>query len=252
MSKDKQKQPQQQTEDSSCCGNSITTKVQILGANKILRAQIPISCRSSNGDDVKTVELIGRSWAADATGFCVPSLGIALDAGYPVYGKRMPDILVTHLHTDHAHHLTHIKSRHKPSTAHVPASTVKLAERYIDVAQMMTSNLTPQEYNEIDWDVDLRFQGVMPGERIKLSRKGLMCDIVQCDHSVPCVGYIVSRCKSTLKSQHKGLNSNEIGKLRKEQGVNFTEETTEPLLCFLGDTIRWISCNRMLPLPMLF
>ena len=58
--------------------------VEIFGANKILRAKIPIS----RTDKSKTIELIGKSWAADATAFVVPALDIALDAGYPVYGNE--------------------------------------------------------------------------------------------------------------------------------------------------------------------
>lgn len=83
--------------------------VKIFGANKILRPRykIPTSLTES-----KLTELIDKVWAADATAF-----DIALDAGYPVYGKRMKDVLVSHLHTDHSHHLAHMKSKYSPSTA---------------------------------------------------------------------------------------------------------------------------------------
>ena len=100
---------------SDCCNISRNNKnknirnalVEIGNANRILRGKIPIG----NG---KTVELIGRSWAADSTAFVIPSLGIALDAGYPVYGKRMNSIFITHVHTDHCHYITHMKSITKP------------------------------------------------------------------------------------------------------------------------------------------
>ena len=128
----------------------------------------------------------------------------------------MKDILVSHLHTDHSHHLTHMKSRSNPSTAYIPEATVENAQRFIDVAQMMTSNLTPEEYNQIEWDVALRFEGVRAGQRVNLSRKGLVCDIVECDHGVPCVGFIVSQLKTSLKPEFKGLSGREIGKLRRD------------------------------------
>jgi ribonuclease BN (tRNA processing enzyme) len=113
--------------------------VEIGNANRVLRGKIPIG-------QGKTVELIGRSWAADSTTFVVPSLGLALDAGYPVHGKRMDSVLMTHCHTDHCHHLTHLKSGSKPPTIYLPTEAVAKAEHFLDVAQQLTSNLTPDEY----------------------------------------------------------------------------------------------------------
>ena len=127
----------------SCCPRKKNVVVEIGNANRVLRANIPIG----NG---KTLELIGRSWAADSTAFVVPSLGLALDAGYPVHGKRMNSIFVTHAHTDHCHHLTHMKSRSKPPTIYLPKEVVSKAVHFLDVAQQLTSNLTPKEYAEFE------------------------------------------------------------------------------------------------------
>lgn len=221
---------------SSCTDASNRRKskipVGIYGANKILCAHIPIS----KSDKSKTVQLIGRSWAADATAFCIPSLDIALDAGYPVFHKKMSTVLLSHAHTDHVHHLTHMKSRAKPPQVWLPAESVAAVERFIDVAQMMTSNLTPDEYATIPWDTTLKFQGVTAGQRVTINAKrGLVCDIVQCDHGVPCIGFVVSQIKSSLKEEFKGLSGKEIGQLKK-QGMAVTEQTEEKLFCFLGDT----------------
>ena len=218
--------------DSASKSSSRLVQVGIYGANRILQAKIPISKTEKS----KTIELIGRSWAADATAFVIPELDIALDAGYPVIGKKMGTILLSHTHTDHVHHLTHMKSRTKPPLVLLPAESVKSVERFIDVAQMMTSNLAPEEYQGIPWDSSLRFQGVRAGERVVLNtKKGLVCDIVQCDHGVPCVGFVVSQTKSSLKNEFKGLPGKEIGKLRKD-GVAVTEVIEEKIFCFLGDT----------------
>ena len=90
-------------------GAAITSMVTIANANRVLRASIPIN-KSGN----QTTELVGRSWAGDCTSFVVPSLGLALDAGYVVHSKRMDSVFITHCHTDHCHHMTHLKSLTKP------------------------------------------------------------------------------------------------------------------------------------------
>ena len=205
--------------------------VQIGNANRVLKGNIPIG--NNNG---KTIELIGRSWAADSTAFVVPALNLALDAGYPVYGKRMNAIFVTHCHTDHCHHLTHLKSRSKPPTIYLPQTVVTKANYFLDVAQQLTSNLTPEEYAEIDWETSYVMKGVESGDKIVVNKKqGLICRVVHCDHTVPCVGYCFAQIKHSLKPEYKGMPGAEIGKLRK-QGVKVTQEEEQPLFCFLGDT----------------
>ena len=126
----------QKSNNSSTCCPKPRTVVEIGNANRVLRGKIPIG----RG---KTVELIGRSWAADSTAFVVPSLNLALDAGYPVHGKRMNSVFVTHAHTDHIHHITHLKSRAKPPSIYLPTQVVSKTENFIDVAQQLTSNLSP-------------------------------------------------------------------------------------------------------------
>jgi ribonuclease Z len=203
--------------------------VEIGNANRVLRAKLPIG-------KGKKVELIGRSWAADSTAFVVPSLNLALDAGYPVHGKRMNFVFVTHAHTDHIHHITHLKSRSKPPIIYLPNEAVSKAENFIDVAQQLTSNLSPEEYAETPWDTTHVMHGVRSGDRVVVDKKqGLICDVVHCDHTVPCVGYCFSNIKQSLKPEYRGLPGSEIGKLRK-LGVQVTQEETQALFCFLGDT----------------
>ena len=212
-----------------CPPSTRRTRVSVVNANRILKASIPI------GND-KTVELIGRSWAADCTAFVVPALDLALDAGYPVHGRRMKSVFITHTHTDHCHHVTHLKSRSKPPDVYLPLPSVPRLEHFIDVAQQLTSNLTPEQYADIAWDTCYVPRGVQPGNRLIVNEKrGLICHVVSCDHTVPCVGFCFSQRKCALKPEFRGLPGREIGKLRKE-GVEVTEETEQPLFCFLGDT----------------
>ena len=212
----------------NCC-SSRKGPVEIAYANRILKANIPVG----NG---QTVELIGRSWAADSTAFVVPSLDIALDAGYPVYKKIMRNTFITHCHTDHIHHLTHYKDRKKPPTFYVPEECVALTDSFLHVSQQMTSFLTPKQYEEIDWQPSYHLQGVQPGDRLVVHpKRGLHCEIIACDHGVPCVGYGFSQVKQRLREEFSQLPGREIGKLRKE-GVQVTQEEEQKLFCFLGDT----------------
>merc|ERR1712150_275985 len=207
--------------------------------------------------------LIGRSWAADGTAFVIPELDIALDAGLIVYGKRSQYVLLTHVHTDHSHMLTHMRSRSKPPLILLPRQSVQVASKYLDAAQQMTSHLTDDEYACFPWEPAFKLQGVEVGERVKLvpptfvnsaveetskklgkekdKRKSgsastdLFVDIIHCDHTVPCVGYRVIRMREKLKAEYIQLPGKELGALRK-QGVKICETVEVPLFTFMGDT----------------
>ena len=215
--------------------------VQICNANRVLRTRIPIRKLSAGQntilDKTNSVELIGRSWAADCTAFCIPEFDIGLDAGYIVHGKRFSNYFVTHTHTDHCHFLTHLKSRSKPPKIFLPASSVANATKFIGVAQQLTSNITETEYNESAWTKDHEFVGVTHGDQVVVGNpnRGLICNVVNMDHGVPCVGYCFSKRKQSLKAKYGGLSGREIGALRK-QGIQVTEEEIQPTFAFLGDT----------------
>mmetsp|Transcript_15828 Transcript_15828/g.34682 ORF Transcript_15828/g.34682 Transcript_15828/m.34682 type:complete len:341 (+) Transcript_15828:67-1089(+) len=217
--------------------------VEVANGNRILKAKIPIERRTTNNHNnentekkIKTVELIGRSWAADSTAFVIADLDLALDAGYPVHGGRCSSVLITHAHTDHIHHLTHLKSRSKPPNFFLPMESVDNVQKFIDVAQQMTSQLTPEEYETIDWDPCFRLNGASPGERLVIHKKrGIIARTVKCDHSIACLGYCIYEEKSRLKPEYKSLPGREIGKLRKS-GVQVIKMEEHALLCFLGDT----------------
>jgi ribonuclease Z len=212
--------------------------VQTCNANRVLKTRIPIRKMKEGEtfDRSNSVELIGRSWAADCTAFTVPELDIGLDAGCIVQKKRLSNYFVSHTHTDHAHFLTHIKSRGKPPKIYLPASSVDAATRFIQVSQQLTSNITQAEYDQIPWDKDHEFVGVTGGVQIVVSdKRGILCDVVPMDHGVPCVGYCFSQKKESLKEEYRGLPGREIGALRK-QGIQVNEFELLPMFAFLGDT----------------
>ncbi|CAB9527980.1 tRNase Z [Seminavis robusta] len=226
-------------QDDCACRKPRKSVVQICNANRVLRTRIPIKFLNDSDtplDKSNSVELIGRSWAADCTAFCIPELDIGLDAGYVVHGKRLSNYFISHTHTDHCHFLTHIKSRSKPPKIYLPAPSVDGATRFIQVAQQLTSDLTQQQYDEIPWDKDHEFIGVTAGQHMVVdSKRGIVCDVVSMDHGVPCVGYCFAQRKQSLKAEFRGLPGREIGALRK-QGVQVTQEEILPLFAFLGDT----------------
>jgi len=60
-------------------------------------------------------------------------------------------------------------------------------------------------------------------------------EVIECFHTVPCVGYIMSSQKSKIKPEYRNVAGRELGELRKK-GVQISENVWEPQLAFLGDT----------------
>ena len=220
--------------DNEHSGKTLAAPVSLHAGTKILKARFSIPT-GSNGATT-TLTLVGRSWAADSTAFCIPELSVGLDAGYVVSPKRMAHYLISHVHSDHIHMLTHVKSRSKPPQFVLPTASVPLAQRYLEAAQQMTSHLTPEEYRQIAWDKTHTYRGVEAGDSFALdAQRGLHVDVLHCDHGVPCVGYRLKLVKQKLRAEYAGLPGREIGRLRK-QGVAVMEDVTTTLLTFLGDT----------------
>jgi len=208
--------------------------VGVHAATKILKAKLPPI--DGLNKPYNNLTLIGRSWAADSTAFCVPELSVGFDAGYVVSEKRMDHYLISHVHNDHIHMLTHVKSRTKPPQFVVPSPSIPLCERYLEAAQQLSSHLTPEEYATVKWEKTHTYRGVEAGDTFVLDKKrGLHVDVIHCDHGIPCVGYRLSLVKDKLKPEYADLPGREIGQLR-QQGVPVTEPVRTTLLTFLGDT----------------
>ena len=179
--------------------------------------------------------LRGTSRSAQATSFFIPELAWSLDAGALVFTQRPERVLLTHTHSDHASLLTHHKSRRKPPDMTVPAHAVPLVEAYLDAAQILTSSAPKPE--GFEWTEAYRLQGVLPGDRIVQpdGNRALVIDIIRCDHSIPCVGYIVARRTRRLRPELRHLPGPALADLRRS-GAEVHEEEDTPLFAFLGDT----------------
>jgi len=218
------------TVETMCTGKEDLPSVHLHAGVKILKARLPAE------KDYPNLTLVGRSWAADSTAFCVPELNVGFDAGFVVSDKRMAHYLISHVHTDHIHMLTHLKSRSKPPQFVVPRESIPLCERYLDAAQQLTSHLTVEEYEQAEWQTTHTYTGVSAGDSLVLDpKRGLHVDVIHCDHGVPCVGYRLSLVKDKLKQEYVNLPGREIGQLRKS-GIVVTEPVRTTLLTFLGDT----------------
>ena len=86
----------------------------------------------------------------------------------------------------------------------------------------------------------MNVMGVAPGEHMQLAcgKKGssqVRVDVLECCHTVPCVGYLLSSITRKLLPHLEGLPKEDIGQ-RKRQGEEVTCEVVTPVLAFLGDT----------------
>lgn len=78
--------------------------------------------------------------------------------------------------------------------------------------------------------------GVRPNDTITLRRlKGITATVFQCDHTVPCVGYVFHSTTHRLKQEYKSLTGQKLKDLR-QSGTELTEPHSSPMFAFLGDT----------------
>lgn len=77
-----------------------------------------------------------------------------------------------------------------------------------------------------------------PGEDLLVSHGGNRFRVrtLRMTHRIPCLGYSIFRLRNVLKEEYKGLPGKEIGRLKKQEGIEVTTVVEEPYLCFLGDT----------------
>ena len=179
--------------------------------------------------------LIGTSRASDATSFFIPELSWTLDAGALIHTHRPERVFITHTHTDHVHFLTHIKTRRKPPHVYLPGEAESLVESYFEAAQDLTDGARLPEGQTRTKAYEL--VGVEAGDRVVFGRgkEQFGVDVVACDHTVTCVGYVFCEIRTKLKAEHAGLKGPEIAALRRS-GVEVSEAVDRPLFAFMGDT----------------
>lgn len=173
----------------------------------------------------------GFSIAALRSNFFIKELNIMFDAG--LSANLSPDhIFVTHTHTDHCANLPyHLYTFNKEDNMkiYVPNGCEKKTNMLIQSVHTIN---TDEEYNGM-YDI----VPVKPNEHIDIIIKGkqMRIEIIECDHTVPCVGYGLSEIKRKLKNEYLGMKGNEIVKL-KNDNVDIYRNEIHHYFLYLGDT----------------
>ncbi|KID90534.1 RNase Z (ISS) [Metarhizium guizhouense ARSEF 977] len=203
--------------------------------------------------------LTGRSRAAWHTSFVIPQLNLLLDAGLCVNRQRPKHIFLTHGHADHTLLAFAFVKREDPPDIYCPADMKHIFDTHILSTTMMNlgglveigdaekqgykvddtngetdaDGRTPQERAFLNTHVT---HGVKHGDTVPLRRlKGITATAFNCDHTVPCVGYVFSSTTNRLKQEYKSLAGPQLRDLRRS-GVEITEPHSVPMFAFLGDT----------------
>lgn len=190
--------------------------------------------------------LIGRSRAAWHTSFIIPQLSLLLDAGLCVNAQRPKHIFLTHGHSDHCLLTPAFVNKNREKGGEDVYCPREMAE---PLGKFITGS------RECNWSGDedakrksegkaggYKIFGVKPGDLVQLGEgqgqglKGWSVEVVKCDHTIPCVGYIFGVTTRRLKDEFKGLKGDQIKKLREKEGVEVTGEVRTEVFGFLGDT----------------
>jgi ribonuclease Z len=185
--------------------------------------------------------LSGFSIAATYTNFYVPQLNVLLDAGLPGY-MSPSDVFLTHGHSDHAANLTDHLHGTKPVRVYIPATAVEHVDAFIRHTQYMTNNSAVG-----DSDFNYEIVPVSHGQEIPLMLRGkrMLVRIIDCDHSVPCVGYGFSEIRRKLQPQYADMDTAEL-RLLKKAGTVVDCDYEFYAFMYVGDTSAAILGNPLL------
>lgn len=183
--------------------------------------------------------LKGFSIAALRTNFYIKELGIMLDGG--LSANISPDyIFITHAHSDHIASLPfHLYDRNLESMIqiYVPEKTHSHIESFI---QSLLSCYVSIENDTTVYEKCYNLVPLKPSSfELLIKNKKFKVEVIECYHSVPCLGYGFVEMRNKLKHEYIHLSGREIGMLKK-QGVDICHEVEFPIFCFLGDTSKEI------------
>ena len=83
-----------------------------------------------------------------------------------------------------------------------------------------------------------RAHGVRHGDVLPLRRlkENITATAFDCDHTVPCVGYVFHQTTQKLKSEYASTPGHELKRLKQSGEVDITAAHSVPIFAFLGDT----------------
>lgn len=180
--------------------------------------------------------LQGHSRAGERTGFWIPELRLFFDMGLP--SKRHPAaILATHSHSDHSIAVPELamgsggrSSLSDRPCIYVPAPMDGPLRHLCRASESLNMCLSPAMEREV-----INTHPVVHGDCLDSVVPDVRVRVVDCSHSVPCVGYVLSSCSQRLLPEYAGLPGKALGALRRA-GTALTELVEVPRFAFLGDT----------------
>lgn len=175
----------------------------------------------------------GKSVAADHTGFVIPERGIYFDAGV-ILNKQPSLIAITHGHSDHTFLLPKIMNSNinKKVVILVPEKCGKYIRNYVNSYYQL--NMCT---NRINMNKMMDIIELSQGDKydIKIDNIDYIFDIIKCHHSVPTIGYLLSRKRKKLAEEFRELKQEEIKQLVK-QGVKVNCFEIEKIFAYICDS----------------
>lgn len=194
--------------------------------------------------------LTGKSRAAWHTSFVIPQLNLLLDAGLCVNKLRPKHIFLTHGHSDHTLLSPAFVKGDDPPDIYCPQEMRTALDNFIHAKTILNLGGVIDVDDEIAHSDDSQksddsapglldthyTHGVKHSDIVSLRRaKDIQALVFNCDHTVPCVGYVFTSTTYRLKPEYGSIPGQELKKLR-QSGVEITAPHTTPIFAFLGDT----------------
>ena len=175
--------------------------------------------------------LAGYSVAGEESVVVVPELDVVFDIGRcPREALPVNHVLLTHGHADHSVGLLYYFSQRDfqgiaGGKALVPAKLVDPLERLICAWGRVEGHVPPY-----------RLIGLEPGDDYEI-RRNLLVRTFPTIHRHPggSLGFSLIDVRHKLKPEYVGLEGPKLVEL-KQQGIEITQRTDVPMVCYLGDT----------------
>eukprot|EP01121_Diplochlamys_sp_Union-15-3_P009438 TRINITY_DN2573_c0_g1_i1.p1 TRINITY_DN2573_c0_g1~~TRINITY_DN2573_c0_g1_i1.p1 ORF type:complete len:209 (+),score=23.16 TRINITY_DN2573_c0_g1_i1:74-700(+) len=171
------------------------------------------------------ITLSGHSKAAERTAFYVNEHKWFFDAGV-IDCQNPKTVFISHCHQDHTMSVPLMLTHKWTLDVYAPASTAPFIKNYIIAATELNENSKIQEDRK--GGCKYTIHALEPGSTVKLEKEKFIIKVIECDHSVPTIGYCISEQRNKIKDEYKGLPGKEIGQLIK-QGVEVCSSVLFPI-----------------------
>lgn len=172
------------------------------------------------------ITIAGYSRSKYRTGYLIQPYNIYLDAGLP---SPIPPnlILLSHSHLDHNASLYSL-------LVEGTKTPVMLPEKDISSTQTLLNS-----FSSLNSGKQIKYNNWIPIKKsnyeLVISKKKLIINSYNLDHSVPCLAYSIDVENSRLKEEYKDYEGHQLGEMRRS-GIDITEKYLCPMLLFVSDT----------------